>query len=78
MTLPKKDIRTQVPEEIHRALMVLAAEAKMELNRFVEKLICRHVVREAKAAMMRADEFQRVGISRTSLESTFGEGVGAD
>jgi hypothetical protein len=75
MTLPKKDIRTQVPEEIHRALMVLAMEAGKELNRYVEGLICRHVVREAKAAIMRADEFQRVGISRTSLESTFGDGV---
>jgi hypothetical protein len=75
MSLPKRDIRTSVPDEIHKALWVLAEAAQMEISKYVEKLICRHVVREAKTAMMRADEFQRAGISRNSLESTFGEGV---
>jgi hypothetical protein len=76
MSLPKKTVRTEVPDEIHRGLRVLVDLSRFgTLERYVEALIARHVVSEAKAAIVRADEFQRAGIDRTFRESQFDWGA---
>lgn len=75
MSLPKKDIRSALQPEIHQALRVLATLAGETLDRYIERIVSRHVVREAKAAIVRADEFQRCGIDRKFRESQFDDGV---
>lgn len=76
MSLPKKTIRTEVPDEIHKGLKVLVDLSRFgTIERYVEALIARHVVSEAKVAIFRADEFQRAGIDGTFRESQFDAGL---
>jgi hypothetical protein len=75
MSLPKKDVRTAIPADLHDALRVLVGMSKFPtIERYVESLLCRHVVREANAAIMLADEFRRAGIDGTIRESQFSNG----
>jgi hypothetical protein len=76
MSLPKKTIRTEVPEEVHKGLKVLVDLSRFgTIERYVEALIARHVVSEAKEAIMRADQFQRAGIDGSFRESQFDPGM---
>lgn len=75
MSLPKKDVRTALPHQVHAAMRILAGLAGLTVERYAEKVITKHVVGEAKAAIVRADEFQRAGIDRSFRESGFSDGV---
>lgn len=75
MSLPKKTVRTEVKAEVHQGLGILAQLSGRTIERYVEVLISTHVVSEAKAAIMRADEFQRAGISGNFRDSAFDDGV---
>lgn len=75
MSLPKKTIRTEVPDEIHSALKVLKDNSAFgTIERYIEALICKHVAKKAKEAILLADELQRAGIDRSIRESEFDRG----
>lgn len=76
MSLPKKDVRTSVTSEIHEALRVLVGMSEFPtIERYVEALVSRHVVRKANAAIVLEEEFRRAGIDGKIRESQFGDGI---
>jgi hypothetical protein len=69
MSLPRKDVRFKVYEDVHRCLLMLADIDNVEVCQWVELVIEKEIKQRIHAASMLASRAQEVGLAAKPRES---------
>jgi len=63
MTLPRKDVRFKLDNDMHEALSILAEMDNVNFDKWVEAVICRAIRNRVSAANMLARRVERLSLS---------------
>lgn len=70
--LPRKDVRFKLDSDMHEALCIVAELANSNIDRWVERTICKAIRDQVTAATVLAKGAERLRISGSAGESNSG------